>query len=284
MYKNPIKQHPKKSIFILCIFIFWFVMMFQLIQREYFPSKKNIIKPSYKETLKKVKKIQRRKMAIYSSYFPTLKLGTILTTTTPNLDGTYDIETKCTFALNISDNFIFRHIKGLFGFLGNTSGKFKANFYNMAHVGPDYQLKSLDFSFNANNTKVKVHGKVKGVKLFLNIDYNGQKMKKEMPLPTNTMMGNSFGLPKKFSQLKVGKKIRMRIFDPMTRQYKTSVSEVKGKLKLLWNGNRVETFLVESDLGALKSVCWVNRKGEILQYKVFSFIFIKELIKNDKNK
>ena len=60
------------------------------------------------------------------------------------------------------------------------------------------------------------------------------------------------------------------------KDFTASTLLVKSKLVYPWHGKKVPVYLLETKAGGFPSSVWVDEKGEIYQYKVLLFTFIKE--------
>ena len=94
-------------------------------------------------------------------------------------------------------------------------------------------------------------------------------------MPDRAMLQQSLGVPTSFPEMKVGRKIRMQWFDPFTQAMRTAVAEVKGKMTYPWQGKVLTVFMVRTQCGPMKTVALVDANGEIYEYRVFSFTFIR---------
>ena len=267
------KALKKRYVFISTGLI-WLVAMGILIHREYFPSQEEIT-TNYREILQGIREKKTSSMAIY--YIPfNLKIGKIQTSITPQTDGTFDIDTRTNLSFTVSNYLLLQQIQQLLNIPKIKGKTFRATFFSNAHIGPDYELKEISFRFTSNFLQLSYEGRVKSGKLFLALTTKGKKIIHEMALPSGTVMGDAVGLLGKFPKLRVGRRFSMRWFDPITHSYRTVHCTVKEKKKCHWQGKEVVVYHLESKLGELTSFAWITEEGEILQYRILSFLLTRD--------
>ena len=264
------------SLFTLLVSIFWCAMIYTLIQREYFPQSSSTFKRAYKQSLSDIKKVTKRRMVIYYGTNPRAKIGYLHSVVQPREDGTYNISTSCQFSLSVGTLFGWQQIKSIFGFGHSSKKGFQTELRVDAHIGPDYQLKDMNFYLKSNILTIVCKGKVRGSKMLLDIVKDGKKIKQVIALPKGTMLSSPVGMPGKYTDLKVGKIIRSRWLEPTTQKFRTSTSLVKAKINYYWCGQEIPVYVIRTESAPLKATSWVTQDGEVLQYQIFSFTFIKQ--------
>ena len=161
MKLSQLIRHKKKIAVLTAITVFWLTMMYLLIRREYFHEELDTITANYKQTLSEIKEKKYRKMIIYYGTGPRLTVGILENTVTPQIDGTFEIETRCQFSLSIRNFLTWRHLGSLFGILGpERKRKFDSQFVSNARVGPDFRLKEIRFYLDSNLVQLKGTGQV----------------------------------------------------------------------------------------------------------------------------
>ena len=276
MKLSQLTRYQKPIVVITAITAFWLIMMYLLIRREYFPEELDTITANYKQTLADIKEKKHRKMIVYYGTGPRFTVGLLENTVTPQLDGTFEIDTRCQFSLSIRNLLTWRHLGSLFGILGpERQNKFDSQFISTARIGPDFRLKEIRFRLDSNLVKLKGIGKVQMGKLQLQLEQNDQIIRHEMVMPDRAMLQQSLGVPTRFPEMRVGRKFRMQWFDPFTQVMRSAVAEVKGKMTYPWQGNVLTVYMVRTQSGPLKTVALVDSRGEIYEYRVFSFTFVR---------
>jgi hypothetical protein len=112
----------------------------------------------------------------------------------------------------------------------------------------------------------------------LTISQEGKKEQHEVVLPPGTMVNDNFGLLEQFPKLEVGKEFTMSCFDPVTRTNRVAPAQVVAKENYRSGGKIIPVYVIRTVLWPLKTTAWVTADGEILQYQLLSFTFIKDYL------
>lgn len=257
------------------IVLLWLLALGLVIQREYFPFTRKQIKADYEQALKNVAQEKSTYMTIYYGVEKKSRIGEIQTTISPEFDGTCDIYSRTKLAIPLDSSDLAEHLHHFFQFFQSSGNQFTAEFQVKTHIGPDHQIKKIEFRLESDSFHMAYDGQVLGNKLQLTVRQGDQRQLHEISLPPGTMVTDNFGLLTKFPKLEIGKQFDIRYFDPLTKNHRTMVVHVVGKEPYLWGGKRITSYVLRTEVWP-KTTTWVNEEGEILQYQVLSFTIIKE--------
>lgn len=272
-----------KRAIILIITSAWLAGMYFLVQREYFPTSGKYLTANYQNTLPQIKQEKYGRMAIYYGSHRQ-KIGEIQTMIVPSSDGTFEISTRTKFSVELQDPLMATQIKKIMGVEDLQGQKLEAGMQTVARIGPDYQIKDIAFQIHSNFLDLSYRGQIKGNKLSLTVQQKGREETQEISLPQGTMLSDNIGMVGQFPKLEVGKQIRMKCYDPMTRGYQVATSQVMRKENFSWEGQVIPVYLVHTSMGPFKSSAWVAEDGEVMQYQMLSFTFIKQSVKKIEEK
>ena len=271
----------KKRIFVTSLIIFfWITMTSLLVWREYF-SHVPVVKEGYKNALKELaskEKVEDRKkhskMNIFYEGRSQVAIGSI-TSIIDATGGQFEVSNQIKFEIAPKDQVKIKHLNKILQLPGLSTKNLKAGIQTKAIIGADYQIKKLNFRMKSNIFNIACEGEVSNGKLALNMLQNGKKVQKELNFPVGTMANSGFEPITVPKNLRKGQKFRMRWFDPITQKYKIANSRVTGKEDFDWSQKKVPVHVVQTTSDGLMFTSWVNEQGEVLQYQVGSFLFIK---------
>jgi len=123
---------------------------------------------------------------------------------------------------------------------------------------------------------VSVEGKPLGDVLQMTIRRRRNTQVQTVPFDQRQFIANSLAPGLSFRDLKVGRKWRMKNFDPLTRSMTTVLAEVVGKEKIVNRGEELEAFKVRLTQGMRKIRVWVTAAGEVVKQQFGPFTFVRE--------
>lgn len=262
-----------------------------LVQREYFPDTRKTFYANYQDILQPtnndVEQEYHRSMTIhYGRHYTFMQpIGKLKSSIYQRLDATTDIYTSLQLSLPINRGILGEQIQLLFGLQKTAeqedqqtkNKKFEASLDTSTHIGPDHQLKSLDFNFTSGILTIQGKGTVEGREIVLEIKTGDSTIEQKLPLPPDSMIFDPLANPGRFPKLEVGKKFEMRWFDPLTRQSRTAIAEVQSKIDdYMWHNTILPVYVVYTKATPFNITTWVDQNGDVIQYQIFSFIFIKD--------
>lgn len=276
-------RFPYKKCYFTIIAVLWMCGMFVLVKREYFLSHSEEVTSDYQEVLVNITEKRHTSMAIFYGFFSKQQIGTMYSMILPQTDAAknkiFEIDTSVKLSFAIEDALLFQQLQQLMNIQGTKGKKFDAGFLSTVHVGADYELQDIKFQFQSELVNLAYEGQVKDGKLFLTIKQDGKTSLSEVPLPPGTMMANSIGFIGQFPKLKVGKRFHMRWFDPFTQEYKVVQSKVIAERRdYIWAEQEpaVHAYKIQTRFGLFQSEAWVTEEGDILEYKILAFLFVKQ--------
>lgn len=278
----------KKKCYFLAVALLWLCGMAVLIQREYFP-REGEATTDYRQVLDRIETTKQSQMGIYYGVFQKERIGKTRTIIVPLIEPDqkkkFEITNLLEFSFADKDESLLQQLQALLG-IQLSGSQFNASFTTTAMLNYDYEIEEIEFACKSTLVNFSYHGKVKGERLFLTYERDGQRSVGEIPLPQGTMLGSSIGTVGRLPTLEVGKRFNMRWFDPITQKYKLAKSVVLEEDEYSWSDEEpaVHAYRIETAFGDFKAAGWFTADGEMLEYQMLTFLFVKEPVSNESSR
>ena len=224
--------------------LFWVFMLGNLVWREYVAPKQSLFLWD-----SEVEEIQESKdwMGIYSQG---RKIG-FATSQVTRVDGGFLIEERSTLRLSLLG--IPRKVR--------TGADIVTD--------PQFRLRSFRMDVSSGPVKFRVDGEVQGKELDLTILSADRTRKQTIPLEEVPWLSQNLRYLLVQNQLRVGRRFRAPMFDPMTMSQSTM--EIRVEEKEFWDidGASRPVFRLSHNWKGLKSTSWVSESGETLKEEGF---------------
>jgi hypothetical protein len=233
------------------VFLLWLILFGLLLQRDFFITTVNPEESSA---------IARAEQEEYQGiYFHNRKIGYVATTFEPRADGRITLEQKAAMILNVA------------------GGRHPINLHLEAVMTADSRLQDFTFSFRSPFYRMQADGSSDGNNVSFTLATGGSTIRERIALPAPPMLSTSRRDYLLHQGIKVGEKIRIPWFDPLSLAAKDSVIEYRGRDKVLIHG-RVQNLhhFIEIVAGARIS-SWLDDRGDVLKEESpAGFVFLKE--------
>ena len=233
------------------IFLLWLILFGLLLQRDFFITTVNPEESSA---------IARAEQEEYQGiYFHNRKIGYVATTFEPRADGRITLDQKAAMILNVA------------------GGRHPINLHLEAVMTADSRLQDFTFSFRSPFYRMQADGSSSGNNVSFTLTTGGSTIRERIALPAPPMLSTSRRDYLLHQGIKVGEKIRIPWFDPLSLAAKDSVVEYRGRDKVLIHG-RVQNLhhFIETVAGARIS-SWLDDRGDVLKEESpAGFVFLKE--------
>ncbi len=242
------ENNTLKKISVILISIFWMVMMGWLISREVISQNRVT---AYQPFLSKNTLISDQWLGIYFNNSP---VGFVHTCIEPHM-----------IDKGISGYRIVNRTWMNFLLLRKRN---KVWFNAQAFVDENYQLKNFDFELNSGVHIMKVEGQMLKKRLLeVTMTSQGNISKKKIQLNDDrgVVIANIISPFSSFGVLKVGRRYKLRVFNPFSLQLEDLEITVSGKESILHDQKQVEAYVLKSNYRGLEQTAWVNESGEILR-------------------
>lgn len=148
----------------------------------------------------------------------------------------------------------------------NIQGQIKpVRIASQALVDPNFRLISFNVKVSSGIISFEHRGRMEGKTLLLQLPRSQGGGVKRLKLVEIPRMSRSLGLPVPLTGLKVGKHIKMPIFDPIDGQKTDAIINVMEKADIDISGNLVPAWRVRAEFRTVESFMWVDEEGRLLK-------------------
>lgn len=248
---NQIAFRPSAPSIKATILLVWLILFGLLLQRDYFIT---TIEPEESVAIARAEREEYQAI-----YFHDKKIGYVATTFEPRDDGRIALDQQARMVLNVA------------------GGRQPIDLHLKAVITVDSRLQDFTFSFRSPFYRMQADGRSSGSSVRLTLTTNGTTSRERINLPAPPMLSTSRRDYLLKRGIKVGEKVRIPWFDPLSLTAKDSVIEYRGRDKVLIHG-RVQNLhhFIEIVAGARIS-SWLDDRGDVLKEESpAGFVFLKE--------
>lgn len=132
-------------------------------------------------------------------------------------------------------------------------------------VNEDLSLRSFLFNFEGSGQKLGMKGEVRGSKLFLSTQSEGEWVRDSIDIEPPIYHTDMVHLVLAREGLEVGKKRTFRVYDPMAKKQEVSLTVQEETTLILPSGKKVDAFKVDLNLKGFHSTIWMNEDGDMFK-------------------
>ena len=250
------------------ILLFWVTMMSALVRQQILARTVRPPAGSYSQILSALEETHEdRRMGIYLGG---KRIGQSDTHFRSHLDGSYAIDNTTQLKLPSLPPF--------------TLESCRAELRAKAYVNADYRLDWFELVFLTPVYEARVRGNWVGNELQIRLTAGPETHSYSMPLDEDVLLTNTFTPFLGVQDLSLGETWAMKMFNPLTGQFRDVVVRVARKEILQWEGRDVETYVVTVTQGPFQCSAWIREDGEVLkQTALLGLTLIKEIPTEDED-